>query len=215
MGQHMSNMFMSMRTENQTLREEMRRENQTLTDGLAQMWDMITQSITRQNNLNTNALPPHNQPHNTTNNAQTIQPPTTPPLHTPEQQITTRLHQEKAFKNLLNATSTKFSGKDVLEYAPWKKALTVEKKNIQLNATQELQLLEARTEVEPNQLIRDHRILEFGFSPEIALEEAWKTLDKRYKTPHSPSQLLIQKITQGPIIHINDTHALFSIHSAR
>merc|ERR1712074_445480 len=217
MGQHMSNMFMSMRTENQTLREEMRRENQSLTDGLAQMWDMITQSITRQNNLTTTLPTSHNQPPNNPqniqprNNSQTIQPPTTPPLHTPEQQITTRLHQEKAFKNLLNATSTKFSGKDVLEYAPWKKALTAEKENIQLNATQELQLLETRTEAEPNQLIRDHPILQFGLSPEIALEEAWKTLDKRYKTPHSPSQLLIQKITQGPIIHINDTHALFSL----
>merc|ERR1712074_53821 len=112
---------------------------------------------------------------------------------------------------IVNFSSPKFSGKDVLEYAPWKKALTEEKRNLQLNATQELQLLESRTEAEPNQLIRDQRILQFGLSPEIALEEAWKTLDKRYKTAHSPSQLLIQKITQGPIIHINDTHALFSL----
>ena len=141
----MSNMFMAMKTENQTLREEMRRENQTLTDGLAQMWDMITQSITRQNARNTGVpssqsqtlinapfiQPPNNASHTQTNRAGQEQPPfpnvqhpqlpTTPPPLTPEQQITTRLHQEKAFKNLLNATSTKFSGKHVLEYAPWKK----------------------------------------------------------------------------------------------
>ena len=45
-----------------------------------------------------------------------------------EHQVTTRLHQEKAFKNLLNATTSKFKGKDILEYALWKKTFAIDKR---------------------------------------------------------------------------------------
>ena len=55
--------------------------------------------------------------------------------------ISTRLRQEKAFKQLINTTTTKFNGKDVLEYVPWKAALAIETENLQLTSTQFLKLL--------------------------------------------------------------------------
>ena len=63
-------------------------------------------------------------------------------------QIQTRLHQEKAFKNVLTSVATKFNG-NALEYAPWKRALSIETENLHLTSTQQLQLLEVRTELEP------------------------------------------------------------------
>merc|ERR1712074_298863 len=81
-----------------------------------------------------------------------------------------------------------------------------------MGATQELQLLDVRTELEPNKVIKDHRYLQIGASPEAALVSVWKCLEKRYHTPHKPSHLLVQQLTHRPIIKDNDTAALFSFH---
>ena len=66
-----------------------------------------------------------------------------------------RLHQEKAFSKLLHSAATKFNGVEPLEYAPWKRAFILEIENLQLTATQELKLLEARTDLEPNEIIKE------------------------------------------------------------
>ena len=135
-----------------------------------------------------------------------------------ESQIMLRLRQEKAFKSLMNSIAIKFDGKDAMEYAPWKEAFINEKANLHLTAAQELQLLDVRTELEPNQIIKDHRFIQIGFSPEAALASVWKSFDRRYHTQFRPSHLLVNKLTQGPILNANDASTLFSFqilcHSA-
>ena len=127
--------------------------------------------------------------------------------------IATRLRQEKAFKQLINSTTTKFNGKDVLEYAPWNAALAIETENLQLTSTQFLKLLEVRTELEPNQIIRDLRYVQIEMGPDSALQMAWEILNKTYHTSQSPSQQLLNKLIQGPPIKSTDTSALVSFLS--
>ena len=74
-----------------------------------------------------------------------------------------------------------------------------------------LQLLEARTEKEPQQIIKSLRHVKSDIGHDYALERAWKYLDKRYSTDHSPSQHLMSAILTGPIIKWTDTNALFNL----
>ena len=189
--QNMNSMFTIIRDENQHLRE-----------GMAQLWDLLAQQ--RQTPANTTPAPTqtnrHQHPSRHPSPPQSNSPshqttptiyhphtsPHTPPTKTETEQITTRLHQEKAFKNLLNASAHKFNGKDVLEYAPWKKALAIELKNIQLSSTQHIQLLEERTELEPNQVIKDLKCIQSELGPDTALDMVWETFDKIYHTPTAP-----------------------------
>ena len=62
--------------------------------------------------------------------------------------IQTRLHQNKAFKQALAATTSRFNGLDAQEYVEWKRTFQLEVADLQLNSTQVLQLLEARTEMD-------------------------------------------------------------------
>ena len=73
--------------------------------------------------------------------------------------------------------ATKFNG-NALEYAPWKRALSIETENLQLTSTQQLQLLEVRTELEPLQMIKEHKYVQIELGPDIALEMVWDSLDK-------------------------------------
>merc|ERR1712148_155379 len=127
----------------------------------------------------------------------TEQAPVQAPLPVQDHHVTTRLNQDKAFKNLLNATTSKFNGKDVLEYAPWKRALNTEIEHLQLTPTQKLKLLEARTELEPHQILKELRFVHIEMGPDMALQMVWEALDKIYHTPHTPSQQLLKKLTQG------------------
>ena len=74
-----------------------------------------------------------------------------------QNQILIRLYQSKAFKQALNNPSNKFNGKDAAEYAAWKKNLKCEIADLLLTATQELQILESRTDLEPLQIIKNVR----------------------------------------------------------
>ena len=98
-----------------------------------------------------------------------------------------------------------------MEYAPWKRALSIETENLQLTSTQQLQLLEVRTELEPLQMIKEHKYVQIELGPNIALEMVWDSLDKTYHTPHSPSQHLLQKLTQGPHIKLEDATSLINL----
>merc|ERR1712240_88948 len=121
-----------------------------------------------------------------------------------------RLSVEKAFRNLLNASSLKFDGKESLEYLPWKRSLKIETEYLQLTATQWLQLLDARTEGEPNAILKRLRIVQIGSDPEHALDRAWGSLDERYRTEHNPSQRLLRDLTQGGALTQTNTHSLFA-----
>ena len=97
-----------------------------------------------------------------------------------------------------------------MDYNPWNTALFRGTENLQLTCTQYLKLLEIRTELEPHQIIKDHRFLEIRLSPEAALAGVWKSLEKRFHTPHKPAQLLLTKLTKGPTLKSMDASALFS-----
>ena len=99
---------------------------------------------------------------------------------------------------------------DILEYAPWKRALAREIENLQLTPTQKIKLLEARTDAEPRQIVKDLRCIETEIGPKKALQMTWDALDRTYHTPHSPSQLLVKKLTQCPTIKSSDVSALVS-----
>ena len=81
-----------------------------------------------------------------------------------------------------------------------KRAFQLEISDLKLNSTQLLQLLEARTEKEPQQIIRSLRHIKTDIGHDYALRRAWKYLDKRYSTDHSPSQQLMSAILTGPTI---------------
>ena len=117
-----------------------------------------------------------------------------------ERHITTRIQQDKAFKQALNATTSKFYGSDAQEYAEWKKAFKIETSDLKLKSTQMLQLLEARTEKEPQQITTSLRHIKTDISHDYALERAWKYLDKMYSTDHSSSQQFMSTILTGPTI---------------
>merc|ERR1711989_198085 len=96
-----------------------------------------------------------------------------------------------------NVSSLKFDGKESLECLPWKRSLEIETEYLQLTATQWLQLLDARTEEEPNAILKRLRIVQIESDPEDALDRAWENLDNRFRTEHNRSQRLLKDLTQG------------------
>ena len=121
-----------------------------------------------------------------------------------------RLSVGKAFRSILNAPSLKFDGEESLEYLPWKRSLEIETEDLQLTATQWLQLLDARTEGEPNAILKRLRIVQIESDPNNALRRAWESLNERYRTEHSPSQILLKDLTQGDALTQTNTQSLFA-----
>ena len=119
-----------------------------------------------------------------------------------------RLYQQKAFHQAIKVTSTTFDGKDLIKYGPWKKDLQNEIRDLALTASQELQLLESRTELEPLQIVKNVKYVKYEISDEFALQMAWNNLNRRYKNFQSPSQQLVSKLTNGPKIGFNETTLL-------
>ena len=97
-----------------------------------------------------------------------------------------------------------------MEYLPWKRSLKIETEYLQLTATQWLQLLDARTEGEPNAILKRLRIVQIESDPEHALDRAWESLDERYRTEHNPSQRLLKDLTQGEALTQSNTQSLFA-----
>ena len=72
----------------------------------------------------------------------------------------------------MSATTSKFNGSDAQEYAEWKNAFQFEISDLKLNSTQMLQLLEARTEKEPLQIIKSLRHVKSDIGHDFALQMA-------------------------------------------
>ena len=70
----------------------------------------------------------------------------------------------------------------------WKRSFQLETSDLKLNSTQMLQLLEARTEKEPQQIVKNLRYVKIDIGHDYALQMAWECLDQRYSTDHTPSQ---------------------------
>ena len=95
-------------------------------------------------------------------------------------------------QNLIRAPEVKFDGKDSQDYAPWKRALQDEIESLNLTPSQELSLLEARTEDEANIVIKELRPLRNELGPDITLRQIWETLDQTYYNPISQVQSLLK-----------------------
>ena len=91
------------------------------------------------------------------------------------------------------------------EYAEWKRSFQLEISDLQLNSTQVFQLLEARTEKEPQEIIKNLRHVKMAIGHDYALQMAWECLDQRCSTDHTPSQKLMSEIILGPQLKWTDT----------
>ena len=117
--QNMSNLL-STRTND--IFTAMRTEHQSVRENIDQMWDTLSQLQTQKNDTRTetpcNNPPTQNRyrspfPVQTQDRGAILPASTTPPQ---KDQTTTRLQQNKAFKQALSTANPKFNGKDHLEY---------------------------------------------------------------------------------------------------
>ena len=99
------------------------------------------------------------------------------------------------------------------EFSVWLRgrAFILEIENFQLTATQELKLLEARTDLEPNEIMKELKCTHIEIGPDLALQMVWEILNETYFTPLSTPQQLLKKLVQGPIIRTNDSSAIFKL----
>ena len=122
--QNMSNLL---NTRTNDIFTAMRTEHRSLRENIDQMWGTLSQLQTQKKDTRTET--PGNNPSaqnryrspfsvQTHDREATLPASTTPPQ---KDQTTTRLQQNKAFKQALNTANPKFNGKDHLEYAPWKR----------------------------------------------------------------------------------------------
>ena len=119
-----------------------------------------------------------------------------------------RMKQNKAFRQILGAAATKYTGENKMEYKPWKEALERETQGLQLDAYQKLDLLKARTAGEAHDAIQPSLLVQQESSPDRALTMAWSALDKRFFTVQRPSQQLIQQLLHGPTVNSDEPGAL-------
>ena len=84
-----------------------------------------------------------------------------------------------------------------------------EDEDLDLSASQLLQLLHARTSGIARAIIEQVKVIQIEASPERALKAAWDNLSKRFLTQKRPVQQLVQDILKGPIITPEDPDAIF------
>ena len=97
-----------------------------------------------------------------------------------------------------------------MDYKPWIEALEREVRGLNLDDFQWLELLEARTEGEALQLIKENRIMTIEDSPEHSLRIVWNTLHQRFHTEDRPSHQLLKELQQGTTISSSDASKLFT-----
>ena len=158
MVQNINDIFRSIKEENHALRQDMKKENHVLRQDMAQMWRKLDQfqQINYQAHSSSNTMPTVQRPPGyrlpnteTTHNYRQPFPqhqgeeayesspePQLPPSQ--DYQITTRIQQNKAFKQALSSTTSKFNGSDAQEYVEWKRSFQLETSDLKLNSTQML-----------------------------------------------------------------------------
>ena len=115
----------------------------------------------------------------------------------------------KALNRLLSNKSNIFDGSNPVEFLPWKDSINREVEDLDLSASQLLQLLHARTSGIARVIIEQVKVIQIEASPERALKAAWNNLSKRFLTQKRPVQQLVQDILKGPIITPEDPDAIF------
>ena len=117
--------------------------------------------------------------------------------------------RSKALNRLLSNTSNIFNGNNPVEFLPWKESINREVEDLDLSASQLLQLLHARTSGIARVIIEQVKVIQIEVSPEEALKFAWEILSKRFHTQKRPIQQLVQDILNGPIITPQEPDSVF------
>ena len=119
-----------------------------------------------------------------------------------------KLKRNRAFKDILASPVLKYDGKNRLGFRPWMDALRRETADLDLEASQWLDLLEVRTSGTALDLVQSARLIQFETSPQQALEKVWEYLDQQFSSPHQPSQQLLRHLLHGARITPSDPTAL-------
>ena len=80
--------------------------------------------------------------------------------------------------------------------------------DLELEPSQWLDLLKVRTKGKANQIVQDACDMSLETSPEIALEKAWKYMDKAFHTTKKPSQWIFSSVLNGSDITLTDNDGL-------
>ena len=95
-------------------------------------------------------------------------------------------------------------------FKPWKDRLHKEIEDLNLDPSQELEILAKRTSGLAKKVVERTRYLEMECSPERALDQAWNELQKQFQSPYLPSQELLYHLLNGPTITSSTHSALFA-----
>ena len=100
----------------------------------------------------------------------------------PGSTVDAKMRIMKTFKQIRDRPNAeKYEGKSSrVLYSLWKDALEREVADLELDSTQWLDLLKARTKGEAHQVVQEAAYLSLETSPEKALEHAWRYLDNEF-----------------------------------
>ena len=83
-------------------------------------------------------------------------------------------------------------------------------RGLNLDDFQWLELLEARTDGDALELIKENRILMIENSPEEALQEVRTQMNSRFHTEERPAKQLIRDLQYGPTVSVSKPNKLFN-----
>jgi hypothetical protein len=111
-----------------------------------------------------------------------------------------KLRKSKAFKQVMSAPGNVYDGKDCSKYLTWREALKREVRDLDLEATQWLDLLVKRTSGVAHEVVEQNQCIQLESTPEQVLPVTWKALDMRFHSTKLPSQRILKDLLQGPTI---------------
>ena len=128
----------------------------------------------------------------------------------PGSTVDAKLKLKKAFKEIRDAPNAeKYESRSGQKlYSSWKEALKREVGDLELEPSQWLDLLKVRTKGKANQIVQDAWDMSLETSPEIALEKAWKYMDKAFHTTTKASQWIFSNVLTGSDITLTDVDGL-------
>jgi hypothetical protein len=111
-----------------------------------------------------------------------------------------KLRKLKAFKQVMSAPGNVYDGKDCSKYLSWREALRREVRDLDLEATQWMDLLTKRTGGIAHEVVEQNQRIQLESTPEQVLPVTWKALDMRFHCTKLPSQRILKDLLQGPTI---------------
>ena len=97
-----------------------------------------------------------------------------------------KIHQKKAFNQLLASNTLKYSGTQKESYRKWSRDFKRETEELALSDIQQLELLKTKTSHAARVAIQPITGLETELATSQILSHAWSCLEKRFSEPHKP-----------------------------